>query len=203
MKRVYLFKRYERLWHWLQAVLVIGLILTGFTIHGTISVLGFDVAVDWHEWLGISLVILTLFTMFWHATTGEARQFIPTKYGLFDQIRYYTSGIFRRKAHPSVPTPESKFNPVQKAAYFSLLIFVFPVQIGTGLLLWAIPHWPVVGTFIGGVKPLALIHTAGAFAMVIFIIVHVYMITTGRTILSNLRAMITGWADEQDSGESS
>lgn len=197
MKKVYLFKRYERLWHWIQAALVIGLILTGLAIHGTIRIGDFEWAVSWHEKMGLALILLSAFTMFWHATTGEGRQFIPTKYGLFDQIRFYTSGIFRRMAHPSVPTPEAKFNPIQKAAYFSLLVFVFPVQIVTGFVLWALPYWPWISEMIGGTRPLALIHTAGAFAMIIFVIVHLYMITTGRTPLSNLKAMLTGWAEEE------
>ena len=42
MKRVYLFKRYERLWHWLQALLVLTLLATGFTIHGTLSLPNFE-----------------------------------------------------------------------------------------------------------------------------------------------------------------
>lgn len=196
MKRVYLFKRYERLWHWVQALLVITLSVTGFVIHGTIGFVAFERALDWHERAGLVLIGLTLFTMFWHFTTGEGKQFLPKKGGLAEQIRFYTAGIFRREPHPSIPSPEAKFNPHQRIAYLSLLIFIFPVQIVTGFLLWGMNRWPVIATYTAGVKPLALIHTAGAFAMICFILMHLYMTTTGRTLLSNLRAMITGWADE-------
>ena len=41
MERVYLFTRFERLWHWAQAVLIIGMLVTGFEIHGTYTWLGF------------------------------------------------------------------------------------------------------------------------------------------------------------------
>jgi cytochrome b subunit of formate dehydrogenase len=41
----------------------------------------------------------------------------------------------------------------------------------------------------------ALIHTAGAFAILSFLVVHVYMITTGHTIFAHMRAMITGWEE--------
>ena len=34
MSRVYLFKRFERFWHWSQAALVLFMLLTGFEIHG-------------------------------------------------------------------------------------------------------------------------------------------------------------------------
>lgn len=194
--RVYLFKRYERLWHWGQAALILALAATGFEVHGTWRLLGFENAVRVHEASGIALVVLTLFTMFWHATTGEVRQFVPTRHNFAEQVRFYTGGIFRRAPHPEVATPEKKFNPIQKAAYFGLLIFVFPVQIVAGALYFGTPLWPELVDRLGGVRTIALIHTAGAFAMLSFLTVHLYMITTGNTLMSNLKAMITGWAVE-------
>ena len=80
-------------------------------------------------------------------------------------------------------------------------MFIFPVQILTGFLLWGLDRWPAIATYTGGIKPLALIHTAGAFAMLIFIIMHLYMITTGQTLFSNLKAMLTGWAEEESDHE--
>ena len=35
MSRVYLFKPFERFWHWSQALLVISMLVTGFEVHGT------------------------------------------------------------------------------------------------------------------------------------------------------------------------
>lgn len=195
MSRVYLFKRYERFWHWTQAVLILGLVVTGFGVHGTLRVAGFENAVRLHEACGLALVVLTLFTMFWHATTGEALQFLPTRKNFADQIRFYTTGIFRSAPHPEVATPEKKFNPVQKAAYFGLLIFVFPVQIAAGVLYLGTPLWPGLIDALGGLRVVALVHTAGAFAMLSFLVVHLYMITTGRTLGSNLRSMLTGWVE--------
>ena len=43
------------------------------------------------------------------------------------------------------------------------------------------------------IKPIALIHTAKAFALLAFLIAHIYLTTTGETLTSNLQAMITGW----------
>lgn len=193
--RVYLFKRYERLWHWGQAGLIVTLAASGFEVHGTYRLLGFERAVRLHEAAGIGLVVLTLFTMFWHATTGEVKHFIPTRKNFGDQVRFYTSGIFRRAPHPSIPTPEAKFNPIQKIAYFSLLILVFPVQIAAGIVYLGTPLWPDLIQRLGGLRAIALLHTAGAFAMLSFLVVHLYMITTGRTPTSNLEAMFTGWAE--------
>jgi hypothetical protein len=46
----------------------------------------------------------------------------------------------------------------------------------------------------------ATLHTIGAFLLVSFFIAHLYLITTGNTLTSNLKAMITGYEDL--SGES-
>lgn len=194
--RVYLFKRYERLWHWLQALLVLGLLVTGFESHGLFGAAGFERAVLLHEAMGLCLVVLIAFTMFWHATTGEGRQFVPTRARFADQVRFYTSGIFRGERAGEVRSPESKFNPVQKAAYFSLLIAIFPLQVGAGLVYLAAPWWPDAVQRLGGLRAVALAHTAGAYAMACFLIVHLYMLSTDKGVGSHLRAMLTGWAED-------
>lgn len=48
------------------------------------------------------------------------------------------------------------------------------------------------------VSDLAVIHTIGAFALVIFLIAHVYMTTTASTTTSNITAMITGYEDIEE-----
>ncbi|MBI3564396.1 MAG: cytochrome b/b6 domain-containing protein [Elusimicrobia bacterium] len=195
MSRVYLFKRYERFWHWAQAALVLTLVASGFEVHGTWRLFGFERAVHVHEASGLGLLLLTLFTMFWHATTGEVVHFVPTRKNFAEQVRFYTSGIFRRAPHPEIPTPEKKFNPIQRAAYFSLLILVFPVQLLAGVVYLGTPLWPGLIDALGGLRGVALLHTAGAFAMLSFLIVHLYMITTGDTLWGNLKSMVTGYAE--------
>jgi hypothetical protein len=50
-ERVYLFKGFERFWHWSQAALIIFMLLTGFEIHGTYANFGFERAVNYHTLL--------------------------------------------------------------------------------------------------------------------------------------------------------
>jgi hypothetical protein len=47
-QRVYLFKGFERFWHWSQATLIIFMIVTGFEIHGSFANFGFERAVNYH-----------------------------------------------------------------------------------------------------------------------------------------------------------
>ena len=97
MVNIYLYSRYERFWHWFQSALIIILLLTGFELHGTFSLFGFRSAVDVHNFVGLSWLILFAFFIFWLFTTGEFRQYIPTTRKMLAVVRYYSYGIFRGK----------------------------------------------------------------------------------------------------------
>ena len=77
-ERIYVFKRFERFWHWSQAGLIMFLMLTAFDIHGTYTIFGFEKAVAYHTIAAWSLIGLWVFAIFWHFTTGEWKQYIPT-----------------------------------------------------------------------------------------------------------------------------
>jgi thiosulfate reductase cytochrome b subunit len=51
-------------------------------------------------------------------------------------------------------------------------------------------------------ESVAFWHTLGAFLLMVFLVVHVYMTTTGHTPTSNIQAMITGYEDlDEDEDE--
>ena len=43
MSKVKYYTGFERFWHWTQALLIISLLITGFEIHGTIQLFGFEI----------------------------------------------------------------------------------------------------------------------------------------------------------------
>jgi cytochrome b subunit of formate dehydrogenase len=47
----------------------------------------------------------------------------------------------------------------------------------------------------------AIIHTAGAIMLLAFVIGHIYLTTTGETVLSNLNAMLTGYEELEEDDE--
>jgi thiosulfate reductase cytochrome b subunit len=112
MERIYVFKRFERFWHWAQALLIIGMMITGFEVHGSYSLLGFERAVDWHATMAWALITLWVFAIFWHFTTGEWRQYIPTTDKMVAMVRYYLTGIFTDAPHPFRQTTLRKHNPL-------------------------------------------------------------------------------------------
>ncbi len=198
LERVYIYKLYERFWHWTQAFLVFFLALTGFEIHGSFSFFGFEMAVNLHNKAAWAFMILTAFTIFWHFTTGEWRQYLPTTQNLRAQAEYYIFGIFRNAPHPTRKTALSKLNPLQRLVYLSLKILVFPVMIASGLA-YMFYRYPSQGEIkelgLQGLERVAMLHTLGAYILIAFVVVHLYLITTGTTITSNLKAMLTGWEE--------
>lgn len=193
--RIYLYKRYERFWHWSQAVLVIFMLLTGFEIHGAYNNFGFQRAVTYHTLAAWCLLVLWAFTIFWQFTTGEWRQYIPTFNKVVAMMRYYAFGIFVGAEHPFHKTADKKHNPLQRLAYVTLLAVVSPIIWGSGLLYLFYAYWPMLGLVGLPLEWVALTHTAGAFMMLVFFIVHVYLTTTGHTPTAHIKTMITGWEE--------
>jgi thiosulfate reductase cytochrome b subunit len=202
MTRVYIFKRFERFWHWSQAALIITMLLTGFEVHGTYKVLGWQQAGNVHTTAAWALIVLWAFAIFWHFTTGEWKQYLPTTEKIVAVMRYYAFGIFTPGAHhPFLPTQLTKHNPLQRLAYLFVKLFINPLVWISGLLYL---YYHQLGAYgVGGLTGLqlgtiAVAHTLGAFLMLAFLIVHVYFATTGHTPMAHIKAMVTGWEDLED-----
>ncbi len=197
-KKVYIYQAFERFWHWMQALLIFFLAFTGFEIHGSYSFLGFRQAVLYHNIAAIMFLILIAFAIFWHFTTGEWKQYLPTLKNIRAQLDYYLFGIFKNAPHPTKKTVLSKLNPLQKLTYLGLKLLVIPVMVTSGLLYMFYRYPTRSGIEAINIKSLsiiAILHTAGAFLLVAFIIIHLYLITTGETLTSNLKAMLTGYEE--------
>jgi thiosulfate reductase cytochrome b subunit len=133
--------------------------------------------------------------VFWVFTTGEWKQYVPTTKKLFEVIRYYSFGIFKGEPHPVPKRKGAKHNPLQRLTYLSLAAMLLPVQMVTGILYWTYNFWEAWGLGFLSLKVVAVIHMAGAFFILSFVIVHVYMTTTGHSVFAHIKAMITGWED--------
>ena len=195
MERIYVFKRFERFWHWAQALLIIGMLITGFEVHGSYALLGFERAVDWHATMAWALITLWVFAIFWHFTTGEWRQYIPTTDKMAAMVRYYLTGIFTDAPHPFRQTTLRKHNPLQRVAYLYVKLVINPLLWVSGLLYLFYASWAGWGLGWLELEWVALAHTAGAFLMLMFFIVHVYLATAGHTPTAHIRAMVTGWEE--------
>ncbi len=197
-ERIYMYDSYRRFWHWLQTSAIVILLLTGLIIHrpDMFGVFSFRGVVTIHNVLAVVLVVNALLSVFYHIASGKMREYIPRPYGFFDdallQARYYAVGIFKGEPHPFEKRPNERMNPIQKATYFMILNVLLPLQIITGMLMWAVQKYPEIA---GGLPFLAPFHSLVAWMFGTFIIVHVYMTTTGATPLEAMRAMVTGYEE--------
>ncbi len=203
MKRVYMYSFHERAWHWMQAFVILVLLYTGLEIHLPNRLLMcFNLASRIHVAFGFIFVINAGLGLLYHIFTNQLRQFIPEPRDFFSasirQAVFYLGGIFRGDPHPFEKSPDRKLNPLQKITYLAILNVLLPFQLVTGLILMSAHFWPSLIEYAGGLALLATLHTLAAWLFGAFVIMHVYLTTTGHTPLSSITAMITGWEDVED-----
>jgi len=201
-RRVYMYDAYERLWHWLQAGVILMLIFTGLVIHKPhyFGMFSFAYVVQVHNVLGFILLINAALALFYTVASGTIKRFLPAPKGFFGramaQTIYYTRGIFSGEPHPLEKTREHRLNPLQQVTYLMILNVLLPAQVVTGVLIWGMQEWPVLAENLGGLPVLAPLHTFLAWAFAAFIVMHVYLTTAaGETASSGIKSMISGWED--------
>ncbi|HEX9051791.1 MAG TPA: cytochrome b/b6 domain-containing protein [Anaeromyxobacter sp.] len=197
----YTFGRYERLWHWTMALSGIVLIVTGLAVHGgagAVRVVDLPVAVAVHNAFAVVLMLNGFLALFYHLATAAIRNFIPHPHGFVERVlqhmTYQARGIFYGESHPP-NAPGHKLNPLQQLTYLALLNVLFPLQFATGALIWAVGEWPNWASALQGLRWVAPLHNMGAWLFLSFFVLHVYLVTTGRTPGEHLRAMVTGYQD--------
>jgi thiosulfate reductase cytochrome b subunit len=199
--RYQFYSRYERIWHWCQAGVIGLLIATGLAIHAPryFEWLSFDYAVCIHNFLGVVLIVNAFFGLFYYVSSREIHQFLPETRGFLllavRQGRYYLHGILRGEPHPIEKTSERRLNPLQQITYLLILNVLLPLQMVTGLLMWGAQRWPQTVQSIGGLPLLGMIHTLIAWLFSSFLLMHLYLITTGHTPLANMKTMVLGYED--------
>ena len=193
MHRIMIYTRFERLWHWLQAAAILTLLVTGLRIHGVHGFIDFGVAAKVHALAALGLLILWAFATFWLFTTGNWKHYMPTRQGLWRIVRFYSYGIFKGEQHPYRRAYWRKHNPLQAAAYLVLKVVIFPMVWISGLFylyVLAGGDWAGLVNFPPAV---AFVHTLAAFALILFLMIHLYMLTIGEGFLAHIKSMITGF----------
>jgi len=204
MKRIYLHPLPLRIWHWANALTVILLLVTGiqFRVPGIAALWPHNPSFALHKWAGLALTASWVFWLAYGLASGHlSRQYAIRKKdlgGIFGQMKYYLVSIFRGEQNPFRPSPEQKFNPLQKLAYGSVMVALAPMMVVTGLLF--------VNAFFmrdqllswNAIKVIDALHVTGLYVFALFLVVHVYMATLGPTVFSHIKAMIVGYEEEPD-----
>jgi thiosulfate reductase cytochrome b subunit len=192
-RQVMIYSRFERFWHWSQMALIMLLMFSGFGLHGLHGLLSFETGVLLHTYAALALMVLWLFAIFWHLTTGSWRHYLPTTRGLFAVIRFYAYGNLKGERHPYRKAFWRKHNPPQALTYLTLKLVLFPAIWLSGLAYLLYPLWNGVAGAGDLLAIVAQVHLVAAFAILAFVVVHVYLLTLGGPIAAHVRPMLDGF----------
>lgn len=199
-EKLYFYPVWLRIWHGLNAIGIVILILTGISMQSSVEssqVINFKMIIDLHNFAGILVALLYLLFFLGNLFTPNGKFYIVKPKGFLKrpikQAYYYAWGMFHGMKAPYPLSEKRKFNPLQKYSYIMVMYLVVPVVIITGFALLfpeiIIEH---VYTF-SGVFVTAVLHSAMGFFISVFLIVHLYIASIGKSPLENFKSIVTGW----------
>ena len=198
--REYLIAPWIRIWHWTNALLIMTLGVTGMSLHFAnpdLPLVDFALAVRIHNIAGVLLIGAYVFFVIANIVTGNWWQFVPKPPGILQRIivqaRWYAIGIFRDEPHPHEPSKEEHFNALQAITYWKVMYLLMPVILVTGLIYLYPEFAPETLFGFDGLLPIAMVHYLAASAILLFMLSHIYLGTTGKTVGQMFKMMFTGW----------
>lgn len=183
-----------RVWHWLNALAVVILVLSGWRIYNASPFFDFSFpggitlggwlagALQWHfaaMWLlffnGIAYLVMNTLTGRWR------RQFFP----LYPRqvLADFLAALKGKLAHDD----PAHYNAVQRAAYLFVILDLIVIVL-SGLVLWKSVQFPVLRELMGGYEAARRVHFTAMALLVGFFIVHVVMVAlVPRTFIAMIR----------------
>jgi len=209
MSKIYLHPLPVRIWHWINAISFVFLILTGLEIRyqDFFRLMSFNTAVDVHNLFGFVLLFNYFIWVIYYIFAIKLDIYMPpNSFGEYikrslGQARYYVYGIFQGEKNPHYAAPENKFNVLQQVAYLNIMTLLLPLLIITGFMLWDKNFFAGWIDFFGGVRVIDSAHVLIFFFFSSFLFVHIYLATLGRTPLTHIKAMFTGYEEHEDEHE--
>ena len=203
MAKIYINPLPVRIWHWVNALGFLILILTGLNIRyaDVVALMSFATAVRVHNAVGFILianyVVWLGFYLFTDKITVYHPELDPRKYfrDSLRQMLYYGYGIFRGQPNPHHATAYRKFNALQSLTYQIVMILLVPIQFYTGVLLWDLERFRGSIELFGGVRVVATVHVMLFIFFTGFIFVHAYLASLSTKPFAHFKAMITGYEE--------
>ena len=201
-----------RLTHWVNAVVLVGMMASGLQIYGAYERFGIrgtrlplpnplDMhpaprwtrlggwlagGLNWHFFLMWPLALNGLLYLGYLVFAGEWRPllFRPRDIGpAIEMQKYY---LHLRREHPA----QGKHNALQKGAY-SFIVVLGVLSVLSGLALWKPVQLSWLTALFGGYELARYWHFVAVWLFAAFIVVHVVLVFVVDP--ASLRAMITGW----------
>lgn len=200
-EKIYLYPVYIRIWHLVNAVCCLLLIITGISMQFSnpkVPLIRFDIAVSIHNIVGILLTISYFIFFIGNIFSGNGKFYKLVFTGMMErlkvQFRFYTRGLFKGEHAPYPVNKGNKFNPLQQFSYQVTMYIMVPVIVITGWMMMY-PDVFIPTNFFGfsGLHLTDLLHILVGFVISIFMFVHIYFCTIGKTPLSNFKSIINGY----------
>lgn len=184
-----------RLWHWVNALAVLVMALSGWRIYNASPIYDFSIpdsitlggwlagAVQWHfaaMWvLGLNLAI--------YLAIGLASRRLRQRFWPLSPESVATDLLAALRGHLSHADPR-RYNAVQKLAYLAVLADLL-LLIASGLVVWKPVQFPLLRTLMGDFDNARVVHFWAMAFLVAFVAVHLAMVALApRT----LKTMVTG-----------
>ena len=176
-----------RLFHWVNAISIVMLTLTGFVIHDPIGFRMFSGNMDTSRYLHFIFMYILIFSTIgriWYMIIAkDYRNILFYRWqdvkDMGSLILYY---LFLKNTHPDY----GKYNPGQKLMYTLVFIMII-IQVITGFILYmptALNGWAMA---LGGFIVVRLIHYCITWLFILCVMVHVYLdLAEGMPVLMSM-----------------
>jgi Ni/Fe-hydrogenase 1 B-type cytochrome subunit len=210
---VYVFEAPVRIWHWLHALSIVVLAVTGYLIANPLPSIGGEASEHFmmgnlrmiHFIAGYVFGIGFAVRIYW-AIVGNSHSrelfYLPIWRGewwrnYWEELKFY---LFMRKDAP----PISGHNPIAQTAYwvFNVLLTLFMIFTGfalygegLGLGSWADSWFGWVFVWLGDAQNVRMWHLLGMWLFIAFSILHIYMAVRAdiMTRQSSVSSILNGW----------
>nr|WP_319570868.1 cytochrome b/b6 domain-containing protein [uncultured Draconibacterium sp.] len=197
--KIYFYPMWLRIWHGINALGIIILIITGISMNSGFkeSLINFRLSVQLHNIVGALVSLNYLLFIFGNMFTNNKKFYIVKPRNFLKrpmkQAYYYTWGMFHGMKAPYPLSEKRKFNPLQKYFYLMVMYVAVPLVIvsGIGLMFPELIFDDIYN--VSGVLITAVTHSAMGFFISIFLIIHLYVASIGKSPIENFKSIISGW----------
>lgn len=195
--KIYFYPLWLRVWHGINAIGIIVLIVSGYLMQSGTSGNYFQFMVNAHNITGILISLNYLVFVLGNAFSWNKKYYIVKPKNFLKrpmkQARYYAWGMFHGEKPPYPLSESRKFNPLQKYTYLITMYLFVPIVIISGIAL-LFPEIIIENIYkVSGIMVTAVTHSIVGFLISMFLVVHIYIASIGKRPKENFKSIIDGW----------
>lgn len=202
-----LYPLWIRIWHLLNAVLIIILILTGALMQFTgpdsqLLIALFPGSARLHDVCAVILIISYMVFVTGNIISENGKHYkIKRKDIVADsaiQLKYVTWGMFRSEKIPFPVSEHSKFNPLKKSVYLLVMYAALPLLIMSGIIM-LFPDMEIINSMGKWFYIFTdTLHIITGFVISMFLVIHIYSCTITSKPGSIFRSIISGYREPEE-----